>query len=209
MYRIKRVINRVIKCYEIQTIPVIGKTVFLTFDDGPELGITEFVLENLDDYGFKATFFCRGDNAEKHPELISLLREKGHSIGNHTYNHVHAFDVSAKKYLFDVKKADEVLKTSLFRPPHGSLTLTTWLKLHKRFNVVYWALNSEDSSLEKYNYQHAIKNLKSRTKPGDVVLFHFCKRHENETRELLPMYLKWLKEEGYTSSGINADFINN
>ena len=170
--------------------------VFLTFDDGPEPGITEFVLEELNKYGFKATFFCRGDNAENNKELMTMIIEKGHSIGNHTYSHLHAYNVSAKTYIDDVNKADSFLHTSLFRPPHGSLTLRTWWKLKNR-KIVFWSLNSEDSSMGHFNYEHAIKLLKSNTKAGDVVLFHFCHKHESESRQILPVYLKWLSDNDY------------
>ena len=93
MDRINRVINGILKRHEIKTIPVEGKAVFLTFDDGPEPEITEFVLNSLDEYGFKATFFCRGDNAEKHSKLLALIRNEGHAIGNHTYNHLQPLQI--------------------------------------------------------------------------------------------------------------------
>lgn len=193
---IKKVINKIIRYGEIKTLPSNDKSVYLTFDDGPESGITEFVLEELDKYNFKATFFCRGDNAEMSPELMDMIREKGQAIGNHTFRHLHAYNVSTKTYIGDVKKADAILHSSLFRPPHGSLTLRTWWKLRNR-KIVFWSLNSEDSTMERFDYEHAIENLKSNTKAGDVVLFHFCHKHESETRQILPAYLKWLSDNEY------------
>jgi peptidoglycan/xylan/chitin deacetylase (PgdA/CDA1 family) len=199
---IKKVISKYLKRYEIKSIPSEGKVVYLTFDDGPEPGITEFVLEELKKYGFRGTFFCRGDNAENNPDLLSKLREEGHAIANHTYSHLHAYDAPANDYLADVEKADSILHTNLFRPPHGCLTLKTWLGLQKKFRIVYWAINSEDSANEKFNFQHAIGNLKSNTKSGDVVLFHFCHKHQKETQQLLPIYLKWLNDNGYNAEVI-------
>ena len=122
----------------ISSMPSDGNIVYLTFDDGPEPGITEFVLKELDKYGFKATFFCRGDNAEKNLELFALLREKGHTIGNHTFSHIHAYDVSAKCYEDDVNHAEEILHTQWLRPPHGSLTFGAWWRLHKKYKLVFW-----------------------------------------------------------------------
>lgn len=197
----KRIINRILVQREIKSIPSKEKVVFLTFDDGPEEGITEFVLNELDKYGYKATFFCRGDNALKYPHLLKKLREKGHSLGNHTYSHLFAFGTNAKEYAKDVAKADAILHTSLMRPPHGSLTFRSWWKL-RHYKIVFWALNSEDSSLSKFCYDQAIDKLKTKTRSGDVVLFHFCHRHEKETRKILPAYLAWLHESGYDGKAI-------
>ena len=182
-------------------MPASKNVVYLTFDDGPEPGITEFVLDELEQYGYKATFFCCGDNAEKNPQLFSMLHKRGHAIGNHTYSHLHAYDATAKVYIEDVSRADAILQTKLFRPPHGSLTLPIWLKLKKK-KIVFWALNSEDSDIENFNFERAISNLIKNTHPGDVVLFHFCHKHENETRQILPAYLKWLSENGYEGKAI-------
>lgn len=199
---LKRVINKLLSFFEIKTISDTGKTVFLTFDDGPQPGITEFVLGELDKYGFKGTFFCRGDNADSNPELLKMLRDKGHSVGNHTYSHLHSFEVDTKKYIDDVRRADVILRTSYFRPPHGSLTLGTWMRLHAKYRIFFWKLNSGDSDLEKYDYTHSIESLKNKTKAGDIVLFHFCHRHEKETRQLLPAYLKWLFDQGFECKAI-------
>ena len=199
---LKRIINKILHYFEVKTLSDVSKTVYLTFDDGPQPGITEFVLDELEKYGFKGTFFCRGDNAVSNPELLKALRDKGHSIGNHTYNHILSYKTKAKEYVEDVEYANSVLSTMLFRPPYGSLTLSAWLKLHKNYRIVFWALNSEDSNLDKFDLQHAITNLKQNTKSGDVVLFHFCHRHEKETRQILPVYLKWLHDQGYNCKAI-------
>ena len=198
----KKIINRILKRFEIKTIQCSERAVYLTFDDGPESEITEFVLEELAKYNFKATFFCRADNAEKYPRLLAEICKAGHSIANHTFSHVHAYKVSAKTYLADVKKADAVLRSNLFRPSHGSLTIRTWLGLRRKYRIVYWSLNSGDSNLEHFNFQNAIDNLKAKTKSGDVVLFHFCHLHEKETRQVLPEYLKWLAENNYSCNTI-------
>lgn len=185
------------KCSYISHIPVGEKIVYLTFDDGPEEGITEFIINELGKYNFKATFFCRGDNAEKNPELLTSLKNERHGLGNHTYSHIHAYKEPATSYYSDVERADEVLHTKLFRPPHGSLTIRLWSLLRRKYNIIYWSLNSGDSDMEAFNYQRSMSNLKSNTKNGDIVLFHFCHRHEKETMRLLPEYLLWLHENGY------------
>lgn len=199
---INKIINRAIRQFMAKKVVTVDYTIFLTFDDGPEPGITEFVLGALKKYGFKATFFCRGDNAEKYPLLLEMMRKDGHSIANHTYSHIHSYNMGGKEYAEDVHRCDTILKTKLFRPPHGSLKLSAWFRLRKDYKIFFWSLNSGDSDMERYDYERSICTLKSRTKPGYIVLFHFCHKHEKETRELLPIYLKWLKDNGYKSDAL-------
>lgn len=186
----------------ISKVKTFNKVVFLTFDDGPEPYITEFVLDELKKYSFKATFFCRGDNAVKYPDLLQRIKNEGHTIANHTYSHLHAFDVSAKEYAADVDKANNILHTNIFRPPHGSLSFGAWLRIHKGNHIYFWSLNSGDSDMERYNYKHSLETLKTKTTAGDIVLFHFCHKHERETIELLPEYLQWLNDNLYKSKAL-------
>ena len=195
---IKKVHNFIIKRLVIRQLKVQDNAVYITFDDGPEPGVTEFVLSELEKYQFKATFFCKGLNAVSHPDLLEQLRKNQHSLGNHTYSHIHAFETPTNNYVEDVNMAYEVLHTNLFRPPWGSLTFATYLKLRNQ-KIIYWSLDSGDSKLEKFNFDKEFTRLCSGTKKGSVVLFHFCQRHERETRKILPAYLKWLSENGYIS----------
>ena len=175
-----------------------SNTVYLTFDDGPEPGITEFVLDLLDHYGFKATFFCTGKCAEKYPDLMRRIEESGHLIGNHTYSHIKAYDCdSSHIYIEDVVKADRVLHTQYFRPPNGCLTLPIWMGLRK-YNVIYWTIGSNDWCHNAEDFEKGL-SLLEHTKPGDIILFHFCEELQKGTRAILPRYLRWLKANNYTS----------
>lgn len=195
-------INRFLHLFEVMRVPTSDKTVFLTFDDGPEDGITEFVISCLDKYGFKATFFCKGENALNNKGLYDLLTESGQSIGNHTFSHINGFESDTKAYLSDVKKADQVLNTHLFRPPWGSVTLSQFVRLRMRYRIVYWSLMSGDTLFDKLDVNTNLERLKKSTRKGDVVLFHCCKKHEKETRLILPSYLDWLYENGFQSKGL-------
>lgn len=199
---LKKIINRLLKFFQVSHIPSKKKVVYLTFDDGPEPGICEFVLDELRKYGFKATFFCRGDNAEHYPELLSRIINEGHSIGNHTFSHLHAYSVSSKQYLDDIDRANQVLHSTLLRPPFGSLTFSTWLSLKSKYRIIYWSLVSGDTNLNNFDFEHSYQNLINNTSSGDIVLFHFCKLHEKETRFILPAYCKWLKANGFVSNAI-------
>ncbi len=200
---IKRYINKALHLFETVRVNTSEKVVYLTFDDAPEEGITQFVIDALNTYGAKATFFCRGDYAEAHPELLRLIKEQGHAVGNHTYAHIKGLDNSYSEYIANVEKADSILKTHLFRPPWGAITFRQFWTLRKKYKIVYWSLVSEDTLRERFNLGQALLKLKQATKPGDIVLFHCCKRHENETRKLLPLYLKWLSERGYQMEALH------
>ena len=197
----KKTVNYFIKHLMITKLSNENKIVYLTFDDGPDTGITEFVIDQLELYGFTATFFCKGENAEKYPYLLQRILVSGNSIANHTYSHMHPFNYNCNQYVNDVEKARLFLDTNIFRPPHGSLTFKTWLKLRKKYRIFYWSINSGDSDLGNYDFERSMKNL-TKTKSGDVILFHFCNKHANETRELLPKFLQWLALHGYTSKAI-------
>lgn len=196
---IKKIINRTLKLFQISHITTNDKVVYLTFDDGPEPGICEFLLDELRKYDFKATFFCRGDNAELYPQLVTRIIEEGHAIGNHTYSHMHAFYTSSKQYVDDIEKANQILHTKLFRPSFGSLTFAKWKSLKSEYRIFYWSLVSGDSNLNNFDFKHSYHQLINNTSSGDIVLFHFCKLHEKETRVILPAYCKWLSNNGFNS----------
>lgn len=202
MRQLQLFINRVLHLFEIRRINAKQDAVYLTFDDGPESGITEFVLEELGKYQFKATFFCRGDNAEKYPDLLKRITEEGHALGNHTYSHINSFDTPTAEYAADVERANLVLNTKLFRPPWGSITLSAFIKLVKKYKFVYWSLTSGDTGLQSFNKKRAFERITRDTQTGDVVLFHCCQKHAKETKQLLPDYLEWLSAKGYHSEVI-------
>lgn len=147
----------------------------------------------------KLLFFCRGDNAEKHHDLLDEIKKEGHTLGNHTYSHINSFYSTVSTYINDVEKADEILHTKLFRPPWGSMTIATYLKLIRKYKIVYWDLASGDTNLDKFKCEYSLSNLQQKTKNGSIVLFHCCIRHGKETRKLLPKYLDWLYKNGYNS----------
>ena len=112
------------------------KSVYLTFDDGPIPDITPWVLDLLDKYGIKATFFMVGDNVRKHPEEFRMVVERGHRIGNHTFNHIRGFEYLSQNYLANTDKANEYLHTDLFRPPHGHMRWAQYHVLKKKYRIV-------------------------------------------------------------------------
>jgi len=118
-----------------------GKRIFLTFDDGPIPIVTPFVLNILQKHKAKATFFCIGDNVRKHPEVFEQVKAEGHSIGNHTFNHLKGWKTENQVYLDNYLKADELIPSNLFRPPYGRIKRSQikLLREHRpELQIVMW-----------------------------------------------------------------------
>ena len=154
-------------------------SVYLTFDDGPIPEATPFILDVLDEFGAKAMFFMVGDNVRKHPDLYKEVIRRGHKVGNHTYHHLGSFRHWTLTYAVDVTKADNLLNTPYFRPPHG------WLR-----HTVYWWV--------KQNYRVVMWDLVTRyARNGSIITFHDSLKSIDKLRTALPESLQWLKEQGY------------
>lgn len=187
---------KLISLFSLRTLPSNDNEVYLTFDDGPEPGITEFVLNILKGYNAKATFFCTGENYEKYPELVKLIKDEGHTIGNHTYSHLNGYKIDDKIYTDDVIKAKEIIRSNIFRPPWGALTLKEFVKLIRNNNIVMWSISSCDFNPNTDWNKHCDKMVK-KTKPGSIILFHFNLKHADGTKIILPKYLDSVFKLGY------------
>lgn len=170
--------------------------VYLTFDDGPIPEVTPWVLDMLDRYGIKATFFMVGDNVRKHPEVYEEVVRRGHRIGNHTMHHVSGFRLTRRSYLRDVAEARQYIDSDLFRPPHGWLRPRQTWALHEQFRVVMFDLVTRDYS-KWMRAQDVVRNVKLFTRDGSVIVFHDSLKSWPRLREALPQALEWLLEQGY------------
>ncbi|MEN8137874.1 MAG: polysaccharide deacetylase family protein [Bacteroidota bacterium] len=172
------------------------KVLYLTFDDGPVEGVTNWVLKTLEEYNAKATFFCVGQNVNINPNLFRELTESGHSIGNHSYHHLKGLNTGNKLYLQDVGKADNIIKSRLFRPPYGLMGYRQYIELKHKFDIVMWDVLSGDFDTgidgEKC-YQNVVKNAKQ----GSIVVFHDSKKAFPRLKIALPKILKYYSELGY------------
>lgn len=173
------------------------KAVYLTFDDGPIPEATPFVLDILDHFQIKATFFMVGDNVRKHPDIFRMVVERGHRIGNHTYNHIGGFKYLSKNYLANADKANETLHTDLFRPPHGWMRWIQYLLLRKKYRIVMWDLVTRDYS-KRVTAEDVFYNVKKYTRNGSIITFHDSLKSIEKLRTALPQSIQWLKEQGYT-----------
>lgn len=172
------------------------RVVYLTFDDGPIPEVTPWVLDTLDKYGIKATFFMVGDNARRHPWLVEDIKKRGHSYGNHTMHHLQGFKVTTLRYMRDITEANEYIDSSLFRPPHGLMRWSQSKAIKDRYNIVMYDLVTRDYSY-KLNGEEVLKNVKHYTRNGSIIVFHDSLRAERNLKYALPLAIEWLKKEGY------------
>lgn len=172
------------------------KAVYLTFDDGPIPEATPFILDTLDRYGIKATFFMVGENVVKHPREYQMVLDRGHRIGNHTYNHISGFKYLSKNYLANTDKANELLQTRLMRPPHGWMRWPQYLVLSRRYQIVMWDVVTRDYS-NRLTPQDVLENVKCYTRNGSIITFHDSLKSIDKLRVMLPEAIEWLLEQGY------------
>lgn len=172
------------------------RVVYLTFDDGPIPEVTPWVLDTLDKYGIKATFFMVGDNARRHPWLVEDIKKRGHSYGNHTMHHLQGFKVTTLRYMRDITEANEYIDSSLFRPPHGLMRWSQAKAIKDHYNIVMYDLVTRDYSY-KLNGEEVLKNVKHYTRNGSIIVFHDSLRAERNLKYALPLAIEWLKKEGY------------
>lgn len=170
-------------------------SVYLTFDDGPIPESTPYVLDLLDRFGIKATFFMVGDNVRKYPDLYREVLAHGHRVGNHTMHHLQGLKCSSQRYIEDVREAAGYIDSTLFRPPHGAMTRRQSLAIAGDYRVVMMDVVSRDYS-HRLSADDVVRIVRRWTRPGSVVVFHDSLR-SIPRREALPRSIEWLLEQGY------------
>jgi peptidoglycan/xylan/chitin deacetylase (PgdA/CDA1 family) len=173
------------------------KSVYLTFDDGPIPEVTPWVLDLLDKYDIKATFFCVGDNVRRNPDLFNEVKRRGHSVGNHTMNHLQGAHVTTRRYLRNVREAQELIGSNLFRPPHGLLRWSQAKVLKDHFVIVMYDLVSRDYS-KKLSGEQVLDNVKRFARKGSIIVFHDSLKAEKNMKYALPRAIEWLRDNGYS-----------
>ena len=172
------------------------KKVYLTFDDGPIPEVTPRLLDLLDSYGIKATFFMVGDNVRKYPELFADVKRRGHRVGNHTMHHLQGLRESKDAYLADVADADRYIGSDLFRPPHGWMKRSQGKELSAKYRIVMYDLVTRDYS-KHLDAGDVFDNVKKYARPGSIIVFHDSLKSLPRLFEALPKSIEWLMEQGY------------
>ncbi len=179
------------------------KVIYLTFDDGPLPDITEWVLEILNEYEAKATFFVVGGNVSKYPQIIAKINRDGHAIGNHTFHHIKGWETSVKSYLEDVEKCSLIIKEytrevpALFRPPYGRIKPSQAKVLRENYKLIMWDTLTVDYD-KNLDGQKCLTNSIRATRPGSIVVFHDSIKAEKNLKYVLPKYIKHFHDLGYT-----------
>jgi peptidoglycan-N-acetylglucosamine deacetylase len=170
--------------------------VALTFDDGPQPGSTDRVLDVLAELGVRATFFCVGRNARAHPGLVHRIRAEGHVVGSHSMTHPHPGETARaqlrREYAEGRRAVSDVLgaDTRLFRPPHGYIDPAGAVMLrHLAVSTWLW-----------------IAAVAGRADSGDVVLLHDWVEQpladealdRSATIAALPIAIAAIRERGLT-----------
>ena len=177
-------------------LPKKQKTVYLTFDDGPIPEVTPWVLDQLDKYGVKATFFCVGENVQKHPDVFEMVKNRGHLVGNHTFNHLAGLTNFSKRYIDNVEKADGYIHSHLFRPPHGTFRYTQFVFLRRKYKIVFWDVVTRDYN-RKISGDKVFSIVKKYVRNGSIIVFHDSLKAEKNMKYALPLAIEWLQKEGY------------
>ena len=170
--------------------------VYLTFDDGPIPEVTPWVLDTLDVYGIKATFFMVGQNIERNPDLLEEVIKRGHKVGNHTHRHIRGIGISPQEYMEDVEACARLADTSLFRPPHGWLTPGQLKAVEGKYKIVMYDLVTRDYS-KKITAEEVSANVRKYARAGSIIVFHDSLKSFEKLKTALPESIEWLAGQGY------------
>lgn len=180
------------------------KNLYLTFDDGPDPEATPFVLSELKKYNAKATFFCIGKNVETHFDTYKQVLMEGHSVGNHTYDHLNGWKTQDSKYLQNIEKAAKIIDSNLFRPPYGKISKFQLSALQGdrfKFRTIMWDVLSGDFDTS-INSESCYLNVIKNAKEGSIVVFHDSTKAFPNLEFALPTVLKHYKEKGFEFKSI-------
>lgn len=196
-------------------LPSNEKVIYLTFDDGPTPEITNWTLDVLNEFNAKATFFCVGKNIEEHPTITQRILSEGHTIGNHTHNHVKGWKTKTVNYLQDIEQAQQVIANfknqirnskivnqessiaNLFRPPYGQLKPKQAKQIIQLgYKIIMWKVLAIDWDHSVSN-QKCLENVIKNTSSGDIIVFHDSLKAAHNMQYALPKVLEYFKKRGF------------
>ncbi len=180
------------------------KIIYLTFDDGPDKEVTPQILDILNEYDARATFFCLGKNAERHPEIIDRIIKSGHATGNHSFSHKNGYKTELEDYIADVRKCEGVFNSILFRPPYGRIRKRQAKVLSKDYKIVMWSVIPGDFDIN-VSKEKCLKRSIMNSGPGSIIVFHDSQKAKEKVLFTLPRYLKHFKELGFSFNKIQFD----
>lgn len=190
----------------IWQMPETNKALYLSFDDGPHPRATEFVLEELDKFQAKATFFCIGKNVEMHKDLFGTIQHQGHAIGNHTHQHLNGWNTDDEVYLDDIARAQTIIPSTIFRPPYGRIRKSQLKKMQSRFpemKTIMWSVLSGDFDPE-LKTPECTNNVLNNSGDGSIIVFHDSEKAFGKLKVALPEILKAFTDKGFSFKKIDV-----
>jgi peptidoglycan-N-acetylglucosamine deacetylase len=177
-------------------IPVEEKVLFLTFDDGPNQSTTGFILETLEKYNAKATFFCSGEQIEDYPELYERIVLSENEVGNHGYRHLDGFRTGSAAYKYNIERAADLIGPSLYRPPFGRLWPWQVRSIRKSYRIIIWDVMFPDYR-QGLDCEKAIGKLFPVISSGSIIVMHDSSEAKENLRYILPRLLEAFKGKGF------------
>jgi peptidoglycan-N-acetylglucosamine deacetylase len=175
------------------------KVIYLTFDDGPHPEVTPFVLEQLSAFNARATFFCIGKNVVNYPDIYRRVISEGHTIGNHTHDHLNGWKETDQRYFENILLASKHIDSKLFRPPYGRISgfQVRHLKADPlKYKIIMWDVLSGDFDTaltpDQCNF-----NVTRNARNGSIVVFHDSEKAYPRLKIALPGCLRYFSEKGY------------
>ena len=187
----------------IWNLPSKEKVIYITFDDGPHPELTPFILQELDNYNAKATFFLLGKEVDSHPSIYKDILQRNHSVGNHTYSHLNGWATKNSEYFSDIEKCHSIMNSKLFRPPFGRIKPSQIRHLKKAFKIVMWDVLSWDFH-KNTSAEKCFKIVKEKTKNGSIIVFHENDKAIKNVKYCLPKMLEHFSREGYEFKAITG-----
>lgn len=180
------------------------KVVYLTFDDGPDPGITPWLLDFLANKNIVATFFCVGENVKKYPEIYARILAEGHAVGNHCMRHQKGTNVTLEEYVQSVELASQFIDSNLFRPPYGRMTIRQTHALRKKYVIIMWSWLSFDYD-PSISVSKIIKKAKRQIQAGDILVLHDNSKTTDRLKVILPELIEISRAKGLSFSTIQKD----
>jgi peptidoglycan/xylan/chitin deacetylase (PgdA/CDA1 family) len=203
LYKTPYLLRRLMPLYTWQR-QVPDKKLYITFDDGPIPEVTPWVLEQLQEYGAKATFFCVGENLVKYPEVARQALAQGHVLANHTFHHLKGWQTNLEHYVQNTAMCQEVLeklqpqgdKKKLFRPPYGRISKKQAATLREEYELIMWDMltNDYDATLSP---ERCLQKATKYTQSGSIIVFHDSLKAKRNMMYALPRFLEHFSRLGY------------